>query len=176
MHNLSFARPVARMPGWLAEKLTTDAPLLLDEENLLDAIAGVAPGYPEVFATVEARDAALGLFGPYVEYIPIARVEAEIGGFPFAEVAIGHRLGEAGFERVAAPVLDAIADRMRHHAGHCVVIHRARYLILRQEDDLIRVCGWHPEFDADLDMADGLKTAMHIQSELNRRLQCDAAK
>jgi hypothetical protein len=46
MHHFSFARPIALLPASLEAKLATQATLSDDEDELLNAIRGVAPGFP----------------------------------------------------------------------------------------------------------------------------------
>lgn len=176
MNHFAFARPIAVAPDALMDKLTTSAVLNDGKDELYNRICGVAPGFPEVFASEQARDAALGPFGPYVRFVRATWIEAEIGGFPVSSVAIGHALGEAGFAKVAPPILDAIADRIVDDDGHDIIIHRTRYVMRCQQDGTVRTCHWLTEFDgAGIDRSLGMETALYLDRELNRRLASNSA-
>jgi hypothetical protein len=129
------------------------SPVLSDEDNeLYDAICGVAPGFPEVFASAEARDAALGYFGPYVEFVPATWIEAETAGFPIASVAIGHALRDPAFPKVASKILDAVASCLQDDDCHDVVIHRTRYVVRRLTNGTVQTYGWIPQWSASPDV------------------------
>lgn len=59
MDHFAFARPVQHVPDPLMVKLVNSSLLSDEEDELYNRICGVAPGFPEVFATEQARDAAL---------------------------------------------------------------------------------------------------------------------
>lgn len=171
MHHFSFARPIALLPASLGAKLATQATLSDDENELLNAIRGVAPGFPEAFATEQARDAALGPYGPYVTFVPASWIEIEAGGFPVPSVAIGHNLGDPDFAEVASPILDAIANETQGCDNRDVVVCRTRYIVRRQSNGPVRTCGWVTEFGGTaIENHTGLETAKYLDSELNRRL------
>jgi hypothetical protein len=173
MHNRYFARPIPMISDELAAKLAASAALSDDEDDLFTRICGVAPGFPEVWATPEARDAALGEFGPYVRFVPATWVQAEAGGFRIPSVAIGHPLGDPEFAQVAAPILDAIAAELQDPdcSGHDVIIHRTRFMVVRQTDGTVRTCAWATEFDGPaIETNAGMETVTYLDRELNRRL------
>jgi hypothetical protein len=172
MHYLCFARPVPVISDALVAKAAS-ATLSDDENDLFTRICGVAPGFPEAWASPEARDAALGEFGPYVQFVPAPWVQAEAGGFPLSGVAIGHRLTDPEFAQVATPVLDAVAVELQDPdcRGHDVIINRTRFIVVRQKDGTVRTCGWATEFDGPAIEADtGMATVTYLDRELNRRL------
>ena len=72
MRHLFYDRPVGRLPDELAQKAWAfgEQSLSNNEDELFTDAAGVAPGYPEAFATKAARDAALGSYAAHVEFIP----------------------------------------------------------------------------------------------------------
>jgi hypothetical protein len=170
MNQFAFARPVPRLPSSLATKLAA-SPVLSDEDNeLYDAICGVAPGFPEVFASTEARDAALGYFGPYVEFVPATWIDAETAGFLIASVAIGHALRDPSFPQVAPPILDAIASRLEDDDCADVVIHRTRYVVRRITNGTVKTYGWMTEFDGTaIEVEDAMETVAYLDRELNQR-------
>jgi hypothetical protein len=173
MHNRYFARPIPVISEALAAKVAASATLSDDEDDLFTRICGVAPGFPEAWATPEARDAALGEFGPYVQFDPATWAQAEAGGFRISSVAIGHPLRDPEFVQVAAPVLDAIAAELQNPycRGHDVIIHRTRFMVVRQKDGTVRTCGWATEFDGPVIETDaGMETVTYLDRELNRRL------
>jgi hypothetical protein len=173
MPNLSsfaFAQPVPRVPDALAAKLAASAVLTDDDDELYNRICGVAPGFPEAFASAEARDAALGFFGPYVEFVPATWREAEIGGFSIYHVAIGHALRDPLFAETAPKILDAVASRLKDDDSHDVIVHRTRYLVRRLTNGTLKTYSWVTEFDGTaIDIKDALETVAYLDRELNRR-------
>jgi hypothetical protein len=170
MNHFAFARPLPRVPDSLAAKLAASAVLSDADDELYDRICGVAPGFPEAFVSTEARDAALGPFGHYVEFVPATWIEAEISGFPISSVAIGHALRDPAFAEVAPKILDAVASRLRDDDRHDVVINRTRYVVRRLTNGTVKTCGWVTEFDgADIDIKDALETVAYLDRELNQR-------
>lgn len=174
MHNRYFARavPIPAIADALAAKAASGT-LSDGEDDLFTRIYGVAPGFPEAWATPEARDAALGEFGPYVQFVPATWVQAEAGGFPISSVAIGHGLTDPAFAEVAAPILDAVAVELQDADchGHDVIINRTRFIVVRQKDGRLRTCGWATEFDGPAIETDtGMATVAYLDREFNRRL------
>jgi len=170
MDHFAFARPVPHVPDSLMAKLANSAVLSDEEDQLHERICGVAPGFPEAYASSEARDAALGLFGPYVKFVPATWGEAEVGGFPISSVAIGHALGDAAFAEVAPTILDAVTSRLRDDDAHDVIIHRTRYVVRRLANGSVKTYGWVTEFDgAPIEVKDALETAAYLDRALNQR-------
>ena len=170
MNHLAFARPVPHVPDSLAAKLAVSAVLSDEDDELHNAICGVAPGFPEAFASTEARDAALGPFGPYVEFVPATWIAAEVGGFLISSVAIGHALGDPAFAGVAPKILYAVASRLQDDDGHDVIIHRTRYVVRRLTNGTVKTCGWVTEFAAAaIDVKDAMETVAYLDRELNQR-------
>lgn len=171
MNHFAFARPVPDIPESLIAKQASLAALTEEEEEACIRAYGVLPGYPEVFSSEEARDAALGQFGPYVRFVPASWVEAEAGGFDVASVAIGHPLGDPSFAEVAPNVMDAVASRLLDDDSHDVIIHRTRYVVRRLATGAVKTCGWITEFDGtDIDVKDALATVEYLDRELNERI------
>lgn len=167
----AFARPVPIVPASLIAKLASMESLNDEEDETYTRSCGVLPGFPEVFLSEEARDAALGPFGPYVRFVPASWVEAEAGGFEVASVAIGHPLGDPSFAGVAPMIMDAVATRLRDDDSHDVVIHRTRYVIRRLTTGAVKTYGWMTEFDGtDIDVKDALATVAYLDRELNDRI------
>src|ERR1700733_9982431 len=121
MHHFAFARPVPHTPDTLKAKLAAHVELTDLEDEMLNRARGIIPGYPEAFATLEARDEALGPFGSYTRFVPATWVEAEGVGFPIASVAIGHALDDASFAKVAPPILDAVATVLQDDDAHDII-------------------------------------------------------
>jgi hypothetical protein len=171
MNDLFFARPVARsLEDAIASWEALDLPI--DDEELLNNLAGVAPGFPEAFATRQARDAALGQFGPYVDFVPASWPQMAAVGWAVSSIAIGHAVGDAAYSRVAPQILDAVAERLRTRADVEVIIHRNTYHVIRNEQGLVRVVGAYALFDAvpDDGQNDLVRTTRHLADELNSRL------
>lgn len=171
MRDYSFARPVAVVPHDLMVKDFHALELTPDEHEHLIQAAGVAPGFPEVFANERARDAALGPFGSYVTFVPASWVEAEAGGFEVASIAIGHPISDPDFATVASPILDAIAHQIVDFHGLEVIVNRTRYIVCRGIDGTVKTRAWSTEFDGTpVETGVGIETAAYLDSELNRRL------
>lgn len=170
MNDHSFARPMPFLPDYLETKLATSAVLSDEEDDLCNRACGVAPGFPEAFASAAARDAALGPFGPYVKFVEASWTQAEAAGFPSSSVAIGHALHDHGFTDVAPLILDAAASCLRENDEHDIIINRTRYII-RATDGIIRSCGWVTEFDGTpIAIDDAMATVEYLTRELNQRL------
>jgi hypothetical protein len=170
LNDHAFARPIPFFPDFLEAKLTTSAVLSDEEDDLYTRICGVAPGFPEAFASATARDAALGPFGPYVQFVEASWTQAEAAGFPISSVAIGHALRDEGFAEVAPEILDAVANCLQEDDGHDIIINRTRYII-RATDGIIRACRWVTEFDGTpIADDDAMATVEYLTRELNQRL------
>lgn len=177
MRHLSYDRAVARLPDELAQKAWAfgDQSLSDDEDELFTRIAGVAPAYPEAFATKAARDAALGSYGAYVEFIPASWAQFEATGWTTDQIAIGHSLGEDGFDQVAPAVLDAVAAKMgKTSMPGSVIIGRVRYDVCRTDTGGIAVSAC-PEFVDTVDDHQVEKTMRWLQAEFGRRLAVTVA-
>jgi hypothetical protein len=170
LNDHAFARPIPFLPDFLEAKIATSA-VLSDEENDLHIRAcGVAPGFPEAFASAAARDAALGPFGSYVKFVEASWIQAEAAGFPISSVAIGHALHDHGFADVAPLILDAAANRLLDDDSHDIIINRTRYII-HTTDGIVRSCGWVTEFDgAPIAIDDAMATVKYLTRELSQRL------
>ena len=126
LNNCTFARPIAKLSDALIRDLEEHGPEGLSEQHdaLLTMAAGVAPGRPEVFTSCAARDAALGDYGPYTQFVRASWNEASAAGFEVQDIAIGHHLGDPAFDLIAPQVLDAVARGMaesgeHRYIGHC---------------------------------------------------------
>jgi hypothetical protein len=151
-------------------KLAAFAVMSEEENELYTRICGVAPGFPEAFASDTARDAALGPFGPYVEFVEASWIQAEAAGFPVSSVAIGHALHDPGFADVAPLILDAAANCLLDDDNHDIIINRTRYII-HATDGIVRSCGWLTEFDGTpIAIDDAMATVEYLTRELNQRL------
>lgn len=143
-----YARPVLTLPAELAKKLEAVGPGGLEdrEGEVYRSVLGMLPGWPEAFATKAARDAALGPYGPYANFVPTTFAEVQNAGFTASGIAIGHPLGDPDFETVAPAVLKAMAERVADDGHATVIIGRVRYEIGSFRDD-VGVSAL-PEFDA----------------------------
>ena len=171
-HNLSYAMPDAVWPSHLPLQAVADGTVSLTDSDdaLLDSVRGVAPGFPEAYASKEARDVALGCYGNYVKFFPTTAKEAEVAGFEAKDVAIGHRLGELGFGQVAPHVLDAVARDMALNDGSgSIVIARTRYGVNVVRDGHIAVSAC-PEFGVNADEQQIETTMRWLQVEFRKRL------
>lgn len=63
----------------------------------------------EAYATAEGRDAALGPCGQGLERVPVNHQQVGTGGTPSHRIAIGHRVGECGFEAVLTTIAGHVA-------------------------------------------------------------------
>lgn len=170
MNDHSFARPIPFLPEYLEAKVVTPVMLSDEEDDLYTRACGVAPGFPEAFASVVARDAALGPFGPYVRFVEATWTQAEAAGFPISSVAIGHALHDQGFADVAPSILDAAASRLLDNDSHDIIINRTRYMICAT-GGIIHSCGWLTEFDGTpIAVDDAMATVKYLMRELNQRL------
>ena len=95
---LFFLRPVVRMPPDLLERRLVTAS---DEDTeLLEPLMGQT-SFPEAFASVQARDRALGFIDTSIEFIPTSWAEAQAAGLEDSDIAVGPALAEDGFDLIA---------------------------------------------------------------------------
>lgn len=126
VNKLFFARLMPTRPGNLG-KILADQIMMPLPDKLRAGAGGLILGQPEGFATLAARDAAVGPCGKH-RMSATSWHEVEESGFTPADVAIGHRLGDLGFDRVAKPVIDAVAGFMvRTSYPGVIAIARTRY-------------------------------------------------
>jgi hypothetical protein len=171
MNDLFVARPMPRSLEAVTASVLAIG-LLIDLDELLVSLAGAAGGYPEAFATRQARDAALGQFGPYVEFVPASWPQMAAAGFAISDVAIGPAVCDPDYGRVAPQILDAIAAKLHKHADLEMVVHRTRYRVMRQSAGLVQVLGMGAVFDARPHESRNavVGTVRHLTDELNNRL------
>lgn len=147
----AYARPLPVMPPDIAEMLQTVGPAGLDDcqDEIFRHVLGLEPGWPEAFATDEARDAALGPHGPYISFIPTTFKAGQKAGFATHQIAIGHQLSDPDFHEVAPTVLKAMIPRMEDEHEGTVVIGRVAYRIgVSRGEVAVAAC---PEFDIQPD-------------------------
>jgi hypothetical protein len=96
----------------------------------LGNVAFLSTRRPEAFATAAARDKRLGRFGLY-EVVAAPWAEVAARGFQIEELACGHALGEPGFDTIAPPLVDAIAQEVAKTMDRLgtVIISRVCYEI-----------------------------------------------
>jgi hypothetical protein len=164
----SFARPISLLPSDLAahgEDGLTD-----EQDELLTCVAGVAPGYPEVFTDTASRDSALGRYGRYVQFIETNLDVFEAAGWRVSSYAIGHRLGESGFNLLAREVVKAVAQQMISEDGPgTIIIARVRYNIFNVTGGGITI-GAFPEFDVPVNQQQMEMTIRWLRAEFARQL------
>jgi hypothetical protein len=142
LYEYVFVRPQPRLPDDLNWILTKRGGVGLSDkrQDLYTSSEGVLPGYPEAFADAESRDKALGQYGEYVKFVTCSWGEAKAGGFTVSKIAIGHALHEPGFDRLAALVIDAVAQEIKNTGSDgMVIIKRVEYGIDPQPNGDITV-------------------------------------
>jgi hypothetical protein len=172
LDDLFFAQPMLGPPRDIgrthAKKGKTPLPVWRDD-LLIDA-AGNGYGCPESFATQAARDAALGVYGR-VRFIAKSWPEVQATGFFTSDIAIGHRFGEEGFDRVATPVVGAvISDMERTGELGAIVIARIQYKLREGWDYQIIVDGGVPQFGVDANEQEIAATTRWLQETFAERL------
>lgn len=171
LNNAFFARPQPRLPANVMKVLKEigEAGLSEEQDELFTNANGVAPGYPEAFVTKKTRDAALGPYGDYVEFIPTSWHEFMNAGFGVPDIAVGPAFGQPGFVKLASTVIDAVASRMQAtDAPGSVVIARVRYDIHATESD-VSISGC-PEFGVDASRNRITQTMRWLRAEFAKRL------
>lgn len=167
-----FAKPVPMLSRDLAVHLAAHGETgLTDEQNeLLTYAAGVAPGFPEVFTNTVRRDGALGPYGRYTEFVKTSFDAVAAVGYRASGFAVGHRLGECGFNLLAPAVIKAIANKMISAAEPgTIIIARVRYEIRQVTGGGIAINAC-PEFDVPADRLQTEMTMHWLQGEFARRL------
>ena len=114
LNNCTFARPIAKLSDALIRDLEEHGPEGLSEHHdaLLTMAAGVAPGRPEVFTSCAARDAALGDYGPYTQFVRATWNEAYAAGFEVQDIAMRSSPRRSGIRS------DCTAGPRRRGEGH----------------------------------------------------------
>lgn len=86
----------------------------------------------EAFTTAKARDLALGPIGldEWPRFGKTSGINLELLGHLVQEISIGHRLSEAGFQRVAEFILPYVAVAGRESGRASVIIARVEYSFL----------------------------------------------
>jgi hypothetical protein len=172
----AFTRVTAKVPKDVTDTLTRygEAGLSEEQNELLTRAAGINPWQPEAFAAVADRDAKIGPYGSVAEFIEASWPEAEAAGFTEADIAIGHRLDETGFEGIALAVVDAVARRMADTGQPgTVAIARVEYGIYARPDGDVTVTAV-PLFDVDGDRGQMEATAAWLRREFRKRLAITA--
>ena len=160
-----FREDLAAAVGAHGEEGLTD-----EQDELFTCVAGVAPGYHEVFANGARRNSGIGPYGEYAEFVETTLAEVETAGYTASGFAIGHRLGEAGFDLLAAAVIDAVAKEMAEGArSGTVIIARVRYDIRTGTGGGITVSAC-PEFGVSADDQQMETTMRWLQGEFAQRL------
>ena len=96
--------------------------------------------------------------------------ETQTHGFSTASLAIGHRLGDFGFDQVVHPVIDAKVDFMSCTSYPvAMVIARTRYEVDYDYDGDIVVTGDMSQFGFANDEQEIVETAHWLQEEFNDR-------
>jgi hypothetical protein len=173
MSKFFFARTVAQLLADIERILADkgDTHLSDEQDERFTNVCGVVPGVPEAFATRAARDAALGPCGAYANVIETSWDQAVAAGFAASDVAIGHRLGDAEFDRVAKPVVDAVARKMQLTGEPgTIVIARARYEVSVGSNGQIDVAGGVPELSVTYDVPVTWATADWLREAFADRL------
>ncbi|MDP2411507.1 MAG: hypothetical protein Q8M26_14630 [Pseudolabrys sp.] len=135
----SFCRSMPLLPKGLKEILDaayrSDAEPALDDEQdaLYTRICGVAPGLVEAYATPAARDARLGPCAAHVEFVSAGYRELATAGLAAGDLAVGHRIGDVGFEAVVRAIVEKIACRFLQSTERTaeIVVDRVAYTIDR---------------------------------------------
>jgi hypothetical protein len=181
LQHFYYGRSLAVMPAdlkrILEEAIVTGVEPVLDDDQkeLITWLGGVAPGLCEAYATPEARDARLGLcagsYAPYIEFIPDTYDALAAGGLTAHDVAVGHRIGEAGFEKVLHAIAGDIAARFLESGEQTweIVVARTRFFL-----DLTGcVIGYDPVYGQCPSHAEYLATSVSLQREFGPRLNRD---
>lgn len=139
-------------------------------ERLRTGAYGLMLGQSEVFATKSARDAVLRPCGKYKRIIATSWPEAQTHGFSTGSLAIGHRLGDVGFDQVVQPVIDAkVGFMICTSYPVAMVIARTRYEIDYGSDGEIEVAGDMSQFGFANDEQEIAETAHWLQRTFNDR-------
>lgn len=169
---LFFLRPVVRMPPDLLERRLVTAS---DEDTeLLESLMGQT-SFPEAFASVQARDRALGFIDTSIEFIPTSWAQAQAAGLEDSDIAVGPALGEDGFDLIAPMVVSAVVRRMhedgdirnadgaiRLRSRAAIRINRVQYEIEAVGDDTFRVLA-NPIYDEPANPSQIHETALWLQ-------------
>lgn len=128
--------------------------------------------YPEAFADMVSRDAALGPCGRWTTFIPTTWSEAEIGGFSSASVAVGHSIDDPRFSAIAEPVIEAVVAQMiENRSSHGrIVIARVVYEFHVRDGGRLEVAGGCATFGAHVDEALSDRTLDWLYRELVDRV------
>jgi hypothetical protein len=177
LNEFSFGRSVAVIPADLKQVLEKAIkngvePHLDDEQDeLYTQICGIAPGIIEAYVSPAARDARLGLDTSIVEFIPAGYDELAIGGLTAHDVAVGHRIGEPGFEDVLGAIAGEIASGFLQSVEQTreIVVGRVSYVI----DRTGRVIRWLPLYGEGPSDVVLRATAAWLQREFGPRLNPD---
>lgn len=167
-----FTRPIGLLPSDLAARVAAhgEDSLTDDQSELLTSAAGVAPGFPEAFTNAASRDSRLGPYGPYAEFIKANLDEFEAAGWRVSGLAVGHRLGESGFNLLAREVVKAVAHEMiSDDRPGTIIIARVRYDIRKVTGGSITISAC-PEFDVPADQQEMEMTMRWLRDEFGRQL------
>jgi hypothetical protein len=89
--------------------------------------ARVPAGLVEIYASEAARDCALGAVGRELKFVACTADDAAFD--TAAEFAVGHVVGEEGFEAVLAVVAGRLAPLLLQPGPHRVIVNRAAYAV-----------------------------------------------
>lgn len=172
-----YERALPMMPDDLKQVLDTAyrtgvEPELDDEQDeMYTQICGVAPGLVEAYATLATRDARLGAYASYVEFVPASYDDLVAAGLTARNVAVGHRIGEPGFEEVLRAIAGEIAAGFLHSAEPTaqIVVGRRNYVIDRVGHVLCAI----PVYGDGPSDAEYQATAAWLQREFGPQLNLD---
>lgn len=169
VNNLSFAR-LMPVPASDLSKILPEQLKMKLHDRLRTGAYGLMLGQSEGFATKAARDAVLRPCGERKAIIATTWPEAQTHGFSTASLAIGHRLGDVGFDQVVHPVIDAkVSFMICTSYPVAVVIARTRYEVDYDYDGNIVVDGDMSQFGFANDEQEIVETAHWLQEEFNNR-------
>jgi hypothetical protein len=124
----------------------------------------------EAFATVAARDQALGRVDAYTEYVATTSAAVKAAGRKLAEIACGHGFGEDGFLWIAPPLVHAVAREMTIGTGWpgAIIIGRVCYEISMQNGRV--TLDAHPMLGITTDKKQTAMTMNWLRAAFARRL------
>jgi hypothetical protein len=132
-----FARAVALVPQDVVDILTGQGNHVL-LQRLRSFV--VEKELSEAFATEAARDRALGRYGQVAQFVRMDWDEHLQAGFDFTDIAVGHAIGEEGFDRLAGALVDAHAQTItRSRRPREIVLARCRYFVAARHDGGVSV-------------------------------------
>jgi hypothetical protein len=169
LDDLFFAR-LMPVPASDLSKILPEQKKMKLHDRLRSGAFGLMLGQSELFATKAARDAVLRPCGKHKAIIATTWPEAQTHGYSAAGLAIGHRLGDAGFDQVVHPVIDAnVSFMICTSYPVAMVIARTRYEVAYDYDGEIVVAGDMSQFGFANDEQEIVETARWLQKAFNDR-------